>query len=52
MKKTYIAPKSNVIELETEALMIDTSFGISSVAVEDPEDILEGGSRSTLWGED
>lgn len=51
MKKTYIAPKAQMIELDCEALMVNpASFGVDTTISVDEQ--YESESRSVLWGED
>ena len=50
MKKTYIAPDVLIVDIETQYVMAQSELSVLSAGCGD--DALEGGSRSTLWGED
>lgn len=52
MKKTYIAPKTHILEVETESIIALSNEVGQFVPLGGDENNFGSESRSILWGED
>ena len=52
MKKTYIIPATEVVEIKISQLIMTSQMGVLDVELESSEEILSRGTKRDIWDDE
>ena len=52
MKKTYIIPATEVVEIKISQLIMTSQMGVLNVELESSEEILSRGTKGDMWDDE